>query len=353
MKKTTKILLIITIILFIFIMLIIPMTATIIAYNANFNIRAETSCLPSSLKFEDYSMKRTKIEFSSNRGQIIRGYIYEQENWMYEPKALIVFSHGYLGTHIDYLNQINFFVENGYMVLGFDNTGSGESDGENMIGLAQSPIDLDYALKYVENTSILNQYKILLYGHSWGGYAVCAVLNYNHNVTGVVSRSGFSNSRDMLVEYGSNLYGDWLSILSPYAYVYEKIKFGNSVDLNGIKGINHSNCNILLLHSTDDPVISLKNSLLVHKNDYVNSDRIKTILLDHKGHDVVMSDNAIEYEKKQNILLEELYTEYNAEVPKDKLDIYYRSKKKKLLYELDSNIMNQILNFYEACLKED
>lgn len=267
MKKSSKILFIIILFILILILLIIPMTATIIAYNANFNMRVQAE---SSSDFEDYKMKQTLVEFPSNKGQILRGYIYEDETSLTEPKALIVFSHGYLGTHIDYLDQINFFVKNGYKVLGFDNTGCGQSDGETMLGLAQSPIDLDYALRFVENDSELKNYKILLYGHSWGGYAVSAVLNYPHNVTAVVSRSGFSNSRDMLVEYGSRLYGNWLGILSPYAYIYEKVKFGNNVDLNGFKGINNSNCDILLLHSTDDSVISLDNSLLIHKDKYKN-----------------------------------------------------------------------------------
>lgn len=132
-----------------------------------------------------------------------------------------------------------------------------------------------------------------------------------------MSRSGFSNSRDMLVEYGSNLYGDFIQILSPYAYVYEKVKFGNAVDLNGIKGINNSpDTEVLLLHSEDDPVISLENSLLIHKDQYVNPQRIHTIQYTNKGHDVVLTDTS---------------TENNE--------------------ELDLNVMQDILNFYDNAIK--
>ena len=314
MKKTKLIAIIIVIILLI--LLVIPMAITIIAYNANFNIRVATTISPDAIQFEDLELTRTPIEFTSNNNQILRGYIYSNTEDISNKKALIVFSHGYLGTHTDYLDQINYFAQNNYLVLGYDNTGSGMSDGETLIGLAQSPLDLDAALTFAENNEDLSKYKILLYGHSWGGYAVAAVLNYGHDVTAIVSRSGFSNSRDMLVEYGSNLYGDFIQILSPYAYIYEKIKFGDAVDLNGIKGINNApNTQILLLHSEDDPVISLKNSLLIHKDEYTNPERIHTIQYKDKGHDVVQLN------------------------PSDETSS-----------ELDMNVMHSILDFYEEVI---
>ena len=292
MKKRAKILISSLIILVILLFIFLPMTITIVAYNSNFGMRVSVS--KDSFSEDDFDMLREEISFPSNKGQILRGYIYRKDN-SYIPKALIVFSHGYTNTHNDYLNQIYYFVENGYIALAYDNTGCGMSDGEDMIGLAQSPLDLSSALTFVENNDNLKGYKVFLYGHSWGGYAVTAVLNYGHKVDGVVSRSGFNNSRDMLIEYGKRLYGNWLGLLSPYAYIYEKIKFGNDVDKNGIKGINSApNTPILLLHSKNDEVISLSNSLLAHTDEMVNPDRIKTILYEDKTHDVVKSYDAIE-----------------------------------------------------------
>lgn len=207
------------------------------------------------------------------------------------------------------------------------------SDGEDMIGLAQSPLDLSSALSFVENNDNLKGYKVFLYGHSWGGYAVTAVLNYGHKVDGVVSRSGFNNSRDMLIEYGKRLYGNWLGLLSPYAYIYEKIKFGNDVDKNGIKGINSApNTPILLLHSKNDEVISLSNSLLAYKDEMVNPNRIQTILYEDKTHDVVKSYDALEFSKT----LDE-----NTVYTKDVID---------KSHELDENVMKSILDFYDSLL---
>lgn len=351
--KWKKVLILSLIILFVIIFLVAPMAITIIAYETNFNLHVKTSDLPSSLTFEDFPLlARESISFSSDNKQILRGYVYRLKDSTQTPKGLIVFSHGYLGTHTDYLNQIDYFVQNGYLVLGYDNTGCGLSDGSSMIGLAQSPIDLDYALKFVESTNSLKQYPILLYGHSWGGYAVSAVLNYNHNIAGVVSRSGFSNSRDMLVEYGSRLYGDFLSALSPYVYVYEKCKFGNSIDLNGVKGINQSTCPILLLHSMDDKVISLKNSLLIHKDEYTNPERIQTILYEDKTHDVVTSYDTLTYEDALDEMYAQLKKQYSNDIPKEALLEYQNSIDKKLSHKLDEEVMKDILDFYDTCTKK-
>lgn len=330
MKKRTKILISSLIILVILLFIFLPMTITIVAYNSNFGMRVAVS--EDSYSEDNFDMLREEISFPSNKGQILRGYIYRKDD-SYTPKALIVFSHGYTNTHNDYLNQIYYFVENGYIALAYDNTGCGMSDGEDMIGLAQSPLDLSSALTFVENNDNLKGYKVFLYGHSWGGYAVTAVLNYGHKVDGVVSRSGFNNSRDMLIEYGKRLYGNWLGLLSPYAYIYEKIKFGNDVDKNGIKGINSApNTPILLLHSKNDEVISLSNSLLAHTDEMVNPDRIKTILYEDKTHDVVKSYDAIELSKT----LDE-----NTVYTKDIID---------KCHELDENVMKSILDFYDSLL---
>lgn len=330
MKKRTKILIGVLIIFIILLLIVLPMTITIVAYNSNFGMRVAVS--EDSFSEDDFDMLREEVSFPSNKGQILRGYIYRKDD-SYTPKALIVFSHGYTNTHNDYLNQIYYFVENGYIALAYDNTGCGMSDGEDMIGLAQSPLDLSSALTFVENNDNLKGYNVFLYGHSWGGYAVTAVLNYGHKVDGVVSRSGFNNSRDMLIEYGKRLYGNWLGLLSPYAYIYEKIKFGNDVDKNGIKGINSApNTPIFLLHSKNDEVISLSNSLLAHTDEMVNPDRIKTILYEDKTHDVVKSYDAIELSKT---------LDDNTVYTKDIID---------KCHELDENVMKSILDFYDSLL---
>lgn len=104
-----------------------------------------------------------RVQFKSNAGQMLRGYIYYKKNNIEAKKGLIVVSHGFGGTHINYLDEINYFTNKGYYVLGFDNTGCGESEGDSMIGLPQAVVDLDYALRFIEKNNEFKNMPILLF----------------------------------------------------------------------------------------------------------------------------------------------------------------------------------------------
>lgn len=343
MKKWIKFL-IVFIILLIILCVVLPMIITIICYNSNFGTREEVSS--NTFSESDFSMITEEISFKSNNGQTLRGYVYKK-NDTYTPKALIVFSHGYLNTHNDYLNQIDFFVQNDFIALAYDNTGCGISAGDNLVGLVQSSLDLKAALDFVHSNEELNKYKLFLYGHSLGGYATCAVLNYDTDVDGVVSLSGFYRSSEMLIEYGKRLYGNICSLLSPYAYIYERIKFNDSAYLDGVRGINNAkDVPVLLMHSSDDDVISLDNSLLSHTDLMLNPARLKTIYYTDKSHNVVKSYDAIKYSNELQSELDGLYNQYDGEIPEDVLDDFYSNQDVSKLYSLDDSVMNSILEFY-------
>ncbi len=347
MKKWIKIL-IILVVLFIVLFAILPMWITIVCYNSNFGMREEVSS--NTFSESDFSMITEEVSFNSNNGQTLRGYVYKK-NDTYTPKALIVFSHGYLNTHNDYLNQIDFFVQNDFIALAYDNTGCGLSDGENLVGLVQASLDLKSALDFVHSNRELNQYKLFLYGHSLGGYAVTAVLNYDTDIDGVVSLSGFYRSSAMLIEYGKKLYGNAVTLLSPYAYMYERIKFGDSAYLDGVRGINNApDVPVLLEHSSDDDVISLDKSLLSHTDLMLNPARLKTVLYTDKSHDVVKSYDAIEYSDELEDEYDLLCNEYDDEIPDDVLNNFYLKQDVSRLYSLDDSVMNSILEFYNSLL---
>lgn len=69
-----------------------------------------------------------------------------------------------------------------------------------MVGLSQSIVDLEHALTFIEHKQKL---RILLYGHSWGGFTVSSILNINHNVVAVVESSGFNSGKEMVLERGN------------------------------------------------------------------------------------------------------------------------------------------------------
>lgn len=68
-------------------------------------------------------------------------------------------------------------------------------------------IDLDAALTYIKSNNRLINLPIMLYGHSWGGYAVTAILNGNHDISAVASISGFNSPSEFLLEQADNMMG--------------------------------------------------------------------------------------------------------------------------------------------------
>ena len=64
--------------------------------------------------------------------------------------------------------------------------------------ISSSSSRFNHALNHIENSEELSNLDILLFGHSWGGYAVSHVLNYEHDITGVVSIAGVNNPNDFI-----------------------------------------------------------------------------------------------------------------------------------------------------------
>ena len=61
-------------------------------------------------------------------------------------------AHGFGGGgHNGYLNVVDYFTKNGYLVFTYDATGNDESEGAAVGGLPQGLIDVDYALRFVKS----------------------------------------------------------------------------------------------------------------------------------------------------------------------------------------------------------
>ena len=123
-------------------------------------------------------MKYPRSEFTFNSGKnTLTGYEYGEEN----NRGLIVISSGLGGTGDYYMEFITRFLDDGYRVITYDNTGVARSEGSGTRGLYQSAIDIDALLTYIETQSKYDNLPVYLIGHSWGGYGVCAALAHNNH----------------------------------------------------------------------------------------------------------------------------------------------------------------------------
>jgi pimeloyl-ACP methyl ester carboxylesterase len=209
---------------------------------------------------------REEVCFNSS-GNALQGFIYGKTN----NNGLVVISNGIGGTSDSYFSLIMYFVDNGWRVLAFNNTGVAGSEGDSIRGLTQSVIDLDNALTYIEKTGAFNGLPVMLAGHSLGGYAVCAVLNYNHNVRAVASFAGFNNSGEIFKEQGVSMFGNWFYLLTPQTWAIEKQLFGDTAKLTAVGGINKSGIPVMIVHCSNDEFIPANTtSIYAHRNEISN-----------------------------------------------------------------------------------
>jgi pimeloyl-ACP methyl ester carboxylesterase len=209
---------------------------------------------------------REEVYFNSG-GNKLQGFIYGRGN----ANGLVVVSEGLGSTADGYLPMIMYFVDKGWRVFAFNNTGVGGSEGESVRGLTQSVIDLDAALTYIENSGGFNGLPVMLAGHSWGGYGVCAVLHYNHDIKAVVSFAGFNSSGEIFQEQGIAMTGSWYYMLKPQMWIIEKQLFGDLTNLSAVDGINKSGIPVMIVHCANDEVIPAHTtSIYAHRAKITN-----------------------------------------------------------------------------------
>ncbi|HBH94169.1 MAG TPA: alpha/beta hydrolase [Ruminococcaceae bacterium] len=343
-----------TVLLTLIIIFAVFSAASIIIVKINFDdIFSRTTIDPLSiyLRYSDVEKDypREPISFMSGKNKL-QGYLYGSAN----SKGLVVISHGLGGGAEGYLSETLRFVDEGYQVFGFDNTGCNESEGENCIGLSQSVIDLDAALTFIEQDSRFKDLPVLLYGHSWGGYAVTAVLNFDHNIAASVSVAGFNKPMQMIIEWARGMMGGFAYAEYPYIWLYNKTIFGSNLDIYAVDGINKTQTPVLLIHGAEDHTIGINESAIMSYKNQITNPNVQYKLCDKKnqnGHNTLFrSVEALNYCDELDKNYEKLKDDYNGEIPEAEEKSFYESVDKFKSSELDSDFLDDVLKFYENAI---
>lgn len=276
---------------------------------------------------------RIKLSIPSDKNKIT-AFLYGQGN----KRGLIIISPGHRCSNDLYLTNMMYFVQKGWTVLCYDYTGSYNSEGHDLIGYVQGPMDLDAVLDYVEKDSRFDELPVFLFGHSLGAYTSAAALQYGHNrIKAVVAASGFDNPTEQWAYSVKRSTGIFGNLLVPYAKIIMKIKFKNLADLSAIDGINSSNIPVLIFQGTTDEYYGNVSSIYVHRNRIKNPNCTIRLMTEnnHHGHfDYFLSDTALKYQAQVGIGKET-----------GKID-------KSLYMQLDYNLMDYINKFYIDALSK-
>ena len=333
---------------------IISMIVVMIIYNGQFpRYERHDETISADLRYTDIEEEYPRDLISFNSGEnSLQGYIYGSDNDM----GLVVLAHGLGGGADSYLPQITYFIDQGWRVFAYDATGSFDSEGKTTKGFPQALIDLDAALTYIDSKSEYDDLPIMLFGHSWGGYAVANILHYNHEISGVVSISGVNSPMEIILEQGQQMMGGLIYSQRPYLWLYQRILFGSTASLNAVDAINQSEIPVLIIHGTEDELVNYKGCSIISKIDDITNSKVRTISIsepDRNGHNnIFRSDAAIDYINEINTKYRELYDSYEQNIPYEVKQEFYSKIDRSLAQDLNMDFMDVIQTFYLECMND-
>lgn len=292
---------------------------------------------------------RAVVRFKSGKNTLT-GYIYGETS----GKGLVVISPGNGYGADSYLAETVYFVDRGWRVFTFDNTGTYASEGKSTVGPSQSLVDLDAALTYIEGHSISENLPIMLYGHSWGGYAVAAVLGDGHDIAAAVSLAGFNSPGELILEEMKRMMGPLAYVEYPFAWAYQRLTSGSISRRTAVEGINDSGRAVMIIHGVEDDAVSYSGAgIIAHQSQIANPNAVYETcsIQGRNGHkNLWLSDAAVEYIGEVNEAYQTLFDRYDGKVPDGAKAGFYAGVDRFRTCELDAGFMDGISAFFEGAL---
>ncbi len=330
--------------------IVLPIIATIFICKFAFGRRVKRTLKYMTLdEFPD--LITHDVEFKSGKNKL--SAYFATAKGVEEYKAVIIAMHGIGCSRAGYINRYDYFAKKGYIVFAFDCTGTCESEGKGIRGLTQSQVDLDNAIKYVSSIEELKDYKILVYGHSWGGFATATELNSKtaEKLTAVATIAGFNDIWGIcafqLKKYATNM----IVLTKPWVYMYYFFKYGKRGLYTGIKGVNKFHGPVLVMHSKDDPTVNFASSVAIHENKNKNP-QAKFVLFEDRGHTL---SRPVEAERE----IKRLHKGKATQLPMGKSNIFeynvntgYEYCDKSLVFATDYAFLDSVNEFFEESLKK-
>lgn len=303
--------------------------------------------------YDDYAdrYQREPASFELD-GYTLRGYVYGPQN----TRGLIVFRHGIFSQHQDYLPMVIAMVDKGWKVFAYDAIGCGESDGDSVIGFAQSPLDVAAAVEYARESGMAGNMKVALWGHSWGGYGVAGALDLV-DVDACVTMSGFDEPMKIIEAGARQTLGPFAFTQTPTLWLNNFLTFGQDANRKASQAILDSGTPTLIIHGIDDQTVPYDDaSILANTLDNGNLPaNVSTKTYDKPGrsghNDYFYSVESQEYLKDCSKQLQQLLDE-NGDDPDDPAVIAFMQDFDKLKANTaDPELIDEIDAFLSIHLK--
>lgn len=211
--------------------------------------RTDKNPLLSYYTADDYDgLNATSFAFKNDRGVILNGKHYDRSGT--RKDEVIVFFHGYGAGHEAYTTLINDLITvTKRSVITFDYTGCDLSEGDKIPNTLQALADGHLFLRYIQSKEEFRNKKLILIGHSWGGFVATNLLPYNKdkNILKVVSINGIT---DFSLLYKNSARAPYIFIpLNNFLNAFRYKEFAFSTTRKSIKNTTVPH---LILHGLKD-----------------------------------------------------------------------------------------------------
>ena len=298
-------------------------------------------------KAEDFQgLLAEPICFASDRGQMLRGFIYRNESVL-SPEGLIIFSHGFGAGHTSYTTEVAALARAGFAVLAFDNTGCMSSGGNSLLGFDRGVLDLLAAVSFAENDERLNGLKIALVGHSWGAFSVLNTLPAHPEVAGAVAMCGFVSGPSVAAQTAIPFCRVLMKIFSGVLYLLNRFAFRGRKVNNSIASLRACGHPVLLLYGEKDRTVLYRYNGEKMKNMTADKDNIRFLSFCSKGHNVYLTDEAQNY-------MDSVFHKISVRAKRDpaQADALYAGVDYRKMTEEDNAVMRTIVAFCKDAVSQ-
>ena len=207
--------------------------------------RLETFLTP-----KDIGLPYENIILKTSDGKKLRGWLIYSE----KSNGIIICLHGYPANKSDILSVVEFLYPN-FSLLLFDFRAHGESEGKVCYFGLKEYLDVESAIDFIKSDERTKNFKIGIWGYSFGGAVGIISASKFNDIKCVVSDSSFANFPDMVKNYYKNL-GPLKYIFSSFSIFLGKYVFRSDFKLNSPENfISNVKCPVLIIHSRNDEFV--------------------------------------------------------------------------------------------------
>lgn len=240
-------------------------------------------CWWDKLKFET-------VEIKSFDNLKLVGHYYNAES-----KKTVILVHGYSANWKEMQQYAKFFYQKDFNILAVENRAHGESEG-SCIGMGY--LDRKDILSWIDFLNKTNSSRILLFGLSMGGSAVCFTSGESlpNNVVGIISDCAFDNVERQfkhILKKFSFLRRVLLKHLKSYAKRLYDFDIAQA-DVN--KAVKKTKVPILYIHGLADDYVPAEN--LTNLYNSTSENLRDKFFVEGAGHAMSYPVAGLEYERK-------------------------------------------------------